>query len=116
MIDCFARLNSLPLISVALVQGHALGGGAELCVACDFRVMASTARIGFIHLKAGITACGGGTTRLIRLLGRQKTLELFCSAKLVSAEEALLSGLVSRLLPHSLSTSEEFVECKKWIL
>ncbi|CAL1547474.1 unnamed protein product [Lymnaea stagnalis] len=113
--DTLTRLHNLPLVSVALLQGHTLGGGAELSTACDFRVMSSTARIGFVQIKMGVTAGWGATTRLVHLLGRHKALGLLSSAKVFSAEEALGEGLVDHILPYSLAQSEELDECKKWL-
>ncbi|XP_005090127.1 ethylmalonyl-CoA decarboxylase [Aplysia californica] len=110
------RLLNLPLISVALLQGHTLGGGAELSTACDFRVMSPTAKVGFVQIKMGLTTGWGATTRLVHLLGRQKALGLLCSAKVLSAEEAKSEGLVDSVMMYGLSQEDEFTECKKWLV
>jgi len=55
MYDSLQRLQKLPMISVALIEGKAIGGGAELTTACDFRLMSETAKLGFVHIKLGIT-------------------------------------------------------------
>ncbi|XP_059151584.1 ethylmalonyl-CoA decarboxylase-like [Physella acuta] len=109
------RLLNLPLVSVALLQGHTLGGGAELSTACDFRVVSPTARVGFVQAKMGVTTGWGATTRLVHLLGRKKTLDLLCSARVLSADDALRMGLVEHILPHSLTVTQEMAECTSWL-
>ncbi|XP_055886496.1 ethylmalonyl-CoA decarboxylase-like isoform X1 [Biomphalaria glabrata] len=109
------RLHNLPLISVALLQGHTLGGGAELSTACDFRVMSTSGKIGFVQVKMGITTGWGATTRLVSLLGRKKALQFLSSAKIMSAQEAHQEGLVDHILQNSLSHNEELEACKQWL-
>ncbi|KAH9523675.1 enoyl CoA hydratase domain-containing protein 1, partial [Bulinus truncatus] len=113
--DTLTRLLNLPLISVALIQGHTLGGGAELCTACDFRVMSPKAKIGFVHLKMGLTTAWGAATRLTKLLGHRKTLDLLCSAKILLPSAALRIGLVDYVLPEDVCI-DELQETKKWLL
>ncbi|KAH9523679.1 enoyl CoA hydratase domain-containing protein 1 [Bulinus truncatus] len=113
--DTLTRLLNLPLISVALIQGHTLGGGAELCTACDFRVMSPKAKIGFVHLKMGLTTAWGAATRLTKLLGHRKTLDLLCSAKILLPSAALRIGLVDYVLPDDVCI-DELQETKKWLL
>ena len=81
------------MITVALVRGHAIGGGAELATACDFRLMEADARIGFVQSTMGVAPGWGGGTRLVRLLGRKKALELMISARVLPAVEAVAEGL-----------------------
>ncbi len=94
----FSRIQSLPLLSVALVQGKALGGGAELTTACDFRVMTKDAEIGFVHIRLGVTAGWGGGSRLVQILGPCKALEVMMSGRLIKADEALNLGLVQHVI------------------
>ncbi|CAL1532160.1 unnamed protein product [Lymnaea stagnalis] len=112
--DTLTRLLNLPLISVALVQGHTLGGGAELSTACDYRVMSSTAKIGFVQMKMGLTTAWGAATRLTRLLGRRKAINLLCSAKILTARSALSEGLADYVIPESCD--DELQETKHWLL
>ncbi|CAG5128454.1 unnamed protein product [Candidula unifasciata] len=114
--DALTRLLNLPLISVALLQGHTLGGGAELATACDYRVISPSAKVGFVQIKMGLTTGWGATTRLVHLLGRQKAISLLTSGKVMAAEEALNEGLVDHVLPYSLASSDELGECKKWLI
>ena len=74
-----ARLQSLPLITVAYVEGMALGGGAELMTACDYRLARENAKIGFVQVRIGITAVWGGGARLVQLIGYNKALNLLAT-------------------------------------
>ncbi|XP_077383023.1 ethylmalonyl-CoA decarboxylase isoform X2 [Festucalex cinctus] len=83
------RLLRLPLITVALVEGRALGGGAELTTACDFRLMAPGSVIQFVHKHMGVVPGWGGAARLVRLVGSQNSLKLLCGASKVDPEFGL---------------------------
>lgn len=63
MQDALTRLHRLPMVSVCLVQGFALGGGAEIAVSCDYILAAENAKLGFVHGKMGIITAWGGATR-----------------------------------------------------
>lgn len=87
----------IPSPTVAVVGGHALGGGCELALACDFRVMArGGATIGLPEVRLGLLPSGGGTTRLPRLIGRAAALDLLLRGRQVEAGEAEHIGLVNR--------------------
>ncbi|KAH6922289.1 hypothetical protein HPB50_012068 [Hyalomma asiaticum] len=105
-------LRDLPLISVALIQGRALGGGAELTTACDFRVMVHGAEIQFVQVRMGLVPGWGGTTRLVRLLGAHEALELLASGRKVGAEEAFELGLVDYILQNYESP---LAETRNWL-
>ena len=87
-------IRSFPLPVIAALNGDALGGGAELAMACDYRIGASHARMGFLQGKLAITTAWGGGIDLFRLLGTSRGLELLMSSRLVKAEEALALGLI----------------------
>ena len=87
-------LLALPVPSVAALDGLAVGGGAELAVACDWRVASPEARIHFIHAELGIAPGWGGTARLARLVGRNHALRVLTRARPVSRGEALTFGLI----------------------
>ncbi|MDT8272499.1 MAG: enoyl-CoA hydratase-related protein [Desulfomonilia bacterium] len=93
---------------IAAINGHALGGGCELSLACHFRYMAKSdrARIGCPELNLGIIPGWGGTQRLTRLLGRTKALDLILLSKRLTPEEALACGLVDALYPAEELMSE----------
>ena len=88
---------SFPVI--AACNGHTLGGGAVLALACDIRVAAASAKFGFPEVKVGAFASGSGTQRLPRLVGRGRALDLLLTGRIIDAAEALSYGLVEYLFP-----------------
>ena len=82
---------------IAAVNGLALGGGCELALACDLRVMDPAAQIGLTETKIGIIPGGGGTVRLARLVGVGRAKDLILTARRVEAAEALQLGLANRI-------------------
>jgi enoyl-CoA hydratase len=93
----FRRLERMGKPTVAAITGHALGGGCELALACDFRLMTSgEARIGLPEIGLGIIPGGGGTQRLPRLIGRARAAELLMLGTRLTAAEAERIGLVNR--------------------
>ncbi|CAI9555041.1 unnamed protein product [Staurois parvus] len=111
--NTLTKLQRLPLISVALVQGKALGGGAELCTACDFRLMTEDSEIRFVHKHMGLVPGWGGATRLIQLIGSRHALKLLSSALRVHPKYALNIGLADEIL--SSGTDGPLAEAQKWI-
>ena len=87
-------IRNFPVPVVAALNGIALGGGAELAVACDVRVAAAHARIGFVQGTLNIPTAWGGGSDLAAILGPSRALELLCSARVLSAAEAQAAGLV----------------------
>ncbi|XP_032910301.1 ethylmalonyl-CoA decarboxylase isoform X1 [Catharus ustulatus] len=98
-------LCRLPLISVALVQGKAFGGGAELTTACDFRLMTPGSEIRFVHKHMGLVPGWGGGARLVRIVGSGAALQLLAGAARVDPERALSLGLSQETLPSSDGTT-----------
>jgi enoyl-CoA hydratase/carnithine racemase len=86
---------------IAACNGHTLGGGAVLALACDFRVAASSAKFGFPEVKLGAFASGSGTQRLPRLVGRGRALELLLTGRVITADEACQYGLVEYVYPDN---------------
>jgi len=91
------RLAATPFLSVAAVDGLALGGGLELAMAATMRVSGPRARYGLPEVKLGLIPGAGGTQRLPRLVGRGRALDIMLTARQVPAAEALAIGLVDRL-------------------
>lgn len=91
---CFHRFATMPKPVIAAINGHALGGGCELAMACDFRFMGK-GRIGLTELSLGLIPGAGGTQRMMRLLGRAKAMELIFTAKQLEAKEAEEAGLIN---------------------
>ena len=84
---------------IAACNGHTLGGGAVLALACDIRVAAASAKFGFPEVKVGAFASGSGTQRLPRLVGRGRALDLLLTGRVIDAAEALSYGLVEYVFP-----------------
>jgi enoyl-CoA hydratase len=98
----FAKLDTLPVASIALVNGYAFGGGAELAMACSFRLAAPNAVFGLPEIKLGLIPGYGGTQRLPRLVGEARALEIILTGRNVKAEEAERIGLVNAVVEGNL--------------
>jgi enoyl-CoA hydratase len=97
-----AKLDALPIPSIALINGYAFGGGLELALACTFRLAGPTARLGLPEIKLGLIPGYGGTQRLPRLIGEARALEMILTGRAVEAEEAKRIGLVNRIVDGDL--------------
>jgi enoyl-CoA hydratase/carnithine racemase len=95
-LDALARI---PKPVVAAITGYALGGGCEIALACDWRVAAEDAKLGQPEIKLGIIPGAGGTQRLPRLIGPARAKDLIMSGRSISAQEALVIGLVDKVVP-----------------
>jgi len=106
------RLEDLPIPVVAAMEGPALGGGAELALACDLRVMAESSYFSFVQLRVGIVPGWGGGRRLAEIVGWKRALGLFATTARLSAAEALHLGLADRPAPdgQAFHTARELVE------
>jgi enoyl-CoA hydratase/carnithine racemase len=93
------RLTALKTPLIAAVSGWALGGGCELALACDLIVASETAEFGQPEITLGIIPGGGGTQRLARVLGKQRTMDLILTGRRISAGEAQALGLVKLVAP-----------------
>jgi enoyl-CoA hydratase len=102
---CFTRVERSPKVTIAAIGGHALGGGCELALACDYRIMVAdgVATIGQTEVNLGIIPGAGGTQRLPRTVGRAKALEMMLEGTRIHAEEAERIGLV-----HEAVVPDEF--------
>jgi len=94
--DTLARMRK---VAIAAINGHALGGGCELALACDYRIMAAgKGLIGLPEATLGILPGAGGTQRLPRLVGLSKAMDILLRGKAMGPEEALQIGLVDRVV------------------
>jgi enoyl-CoA hydratase/carnithine racemase len=103
-------LEAIPKITIAAINGFALGGGLEVALACDFRYAAQDAQLGLPEIKLGIIPGSGGTQRLPRVVGHARARDLVYTGRRLPAGEALDIGLVDRLAPaadvYGLATHE----------
>lgn len=97
--NVFRKLETLPIPTIAAVNGYALGGGCELSMSCDIRLASENAVFGQPETGLGITPGFGGTQRMARLIGMGKAKELIFTAHNIKAQEALSVGLVQEVYP-----------------
>ncbi len=108
----FNAVEALPQVTIAAMNGHAMGGGCELALACDFRLLAAKGKIGQPETRLGIIPGWGGTQRITRYVPLGQARRLLFSGDSISAEEALRIGLVDEVVP----TPEEMDETiKRWL-
>lgn len=98
---------------MALIEGKALGGGAELTTACDFRLMTSDAVIQFVHKHMGLVPGWGGAARLVRIVGSQDALKLLAGAKKADPDYGMKIGLVDNVLNDS--EGDSLVDAERWL-
>lgn len=96
----FDFVENLSKPVIAAVNGFALGGGLELAMASHFRVASGNAKLGLPEVSLGVIPGYGGTQRLAQLVGRGKAMEMITTAGMISADEALLWGLVNHVVPE----------------
>ena len=93
------KLAELPFPTVAAIHGTAAGGGCELALACDFRILDAGGRMGLPETTLAIVPGAGGTQRLPRLIGTARAKKWIFTGRLFGAEEALADGVVDRIVP-----------------
>ncbi|MGH2750649.1 MAG: enoyl-CoA hydratase/isomerase family protein [Actinomycetota bacterium] len=97
--NVFTRLEQLPQVTIAAINGYALGGGCELALACDLRICAEDSKLGQPEILLGVIPGAGGTQRLPRLVGVGRAKEIIYSGRFVDADEARSIGLVAEVAP-----------------
>lgn len=112
-IEVFRSLEKSRLPVVAAVQGLCLAGGLELMLCCDVVFAAKSARIGDQHAQYGLLPGWGGSQRLPRVIGMRRALDLFYSARWISADEALSMGLVNHVAEDDRLGEEAHAYCVK---
>src|SRR3989442_1230026 len=109
--EVFRKMENTPMVFVAAIAGHALGGGLELALACDLRFAAhGSYRIGLPEVNLGLFPGSGGTQRLPRLVGLSRGLDLIVNAETLSPEEAHEAGVVNRLYDDGAACSAAALE------
>jgi enoyl-CoA hydratase len=94
----YRQLALLPVPSIAAIEGHALGGGLELALCCDFRIATTRSKLGMPELKLGVTPGSGGTQRLPRIVGPARAKEIILLGEPMDATTALSIGLLTRVV------------------
>lgn len=116
MQNTLTRLQRLPLISVALVEGRALGGGAELVLSCDFILMVRGSVVQFVHKHMGLVPGWGGAARLVRIVGSQNALKLLGGAIKVGPELGLHIGLADDILEEDQEEQRTLLQqAENWL-
>jgi enoyl-CoA hydratase/carnithine racemase len=111
----WTRVDQFPKPVVAAINGFAYGGGCELALACTFRLMIESAEpiIGLTELNLGIIPGWGGTQRMMRTIGKAKTLDLILFSKRLNSQEALDMGMVDRVIPADRFMEDVFDFCRQ---
>jgi enoyl-CoA hydratase len=112
----FDRLEAMELPVIAAINGVAAGGGLELALSCDFRIVSEAARMGFPENKVGLIPGSGGCSRLVKLIGAAQSKRLVMTGKMIDASEALALGLIEEtapaeaLMPRAMEFAQELAE------
>lgn len=99
-------LHEMPKVTIGAINGPAAGAGLSIAMACDLRIAADTARFGTAFARVGFSGDFGGTYLLTQLVGPAKARELYFTAEVIGADEALKLGLVNRVVPAASLTEE----------
>jgi len=102
----FRKLEDLPPIVVAAINGPAVGIGLELCTLCDFRYASDKAKLGEVAVPAGFLPESGGARNLPKLVGVGRAMEMILTGRIIDANEAERIGLVDRVIPHKYLMDE----------
>lgn len=100
--DLFNEINSYPKVTIAAINGYALGGGCELALACDIRIASQQAKLGLPELSLGIIPGAGGTQRLIEHIGLGNALYFTLTGEMIDAKRALEMNLVSKIVDENV--------------
>ena len=110
MADIFKKLSEMPKLTIAVLKGHALGGGLELALACDLRIADKDVQIGLPEVTLGLVPAWGGTQRLPKLIGLGKAMELITTGRKISGQEAFEIGIVNKIFEKIDSESIQYAE------
>ena len=110
--EAFMLLETMPQVTIAAVNGYALGGGCEISMACDIRIASDNAKFGQPEVGLGILPGFGGTQRLARLVGKGRAKEIIFTCDQIDAQEAYRIGLANKVVPQDelLDTCQSMAE------
>jgi enoyl-CoA hydratase len=97
----YTEFERLPIPTIAMINGYCLGGGCELAMACDIRIASPGAKFGLPELRHGVIPGGGGTQRLVQLVGLGRAKELVLTGRFIDAKEAERIGLINHVVPKN---------------
>ena len=112
MHDSLWRLTFLPYLTLSLVKGRAIGGGAELCTATDFRVFSPSGSVTFVQSKMGLTTGWGGGSRLVKIIGQKEALKTLVKSTEIDAQEAEKLGLCDLI---TYGEDKSLYEATRWL-
>ena len=98
----YGKIEDLEIPTIAAIEGYALGGGLELSLTCDFRIVSKTAKLGLPEINLGIMPGAGGTIRLPRLIGESRAKEMIFTGMPINSEKAFEIGLVNAVIEGSV--------------
>ena len=101
MKGALTQLTQLPIPVIAAINGDAFGGGCEIITACDLRIAANHVRFSFAQVRNALTSGWGGTSRLVRLIGQSRAMELMLTARMMDVREAYEIGFVHQVVAKS---------------
>ena len=104
--DALFALENLPVPVIAAVNGYALGGGSEIAMACDLRIVDEDVRFGFVQIRQAVTPGWGGGQRLLRAVGYSRAMQLLLSGDVLQADQMLELGLVQAVVPQGTAVDE----------
>lgn len=110
----FDRIEALPIPVIAAINGFALGGGCEMSLACDLRIMADGTKIGVPEVRIGALAGAGGVQKLHRLVGRGKAMEWILLGTHIEPADALAHGLVTAVVPPDRVVDEALTWARRF--
>ncbi|CAO3633015.1 unnamed protein product [Cunninghamella echinulata] len=112
----FRDLETLPIPTIAAIEGTAVGGGLEMALSCDMRVAGPKAKLGLVETKLAILPGAGGTQRLSRLIGTSKAKELIFTAALLDSQTAHDYGILNYATDENVSAYQKAIEIGQRIL
>ncbi|MBK8022247.1 MAG: enoyl-CoA hydratase/isomerase family protein [Chloroflexi bacterium] len=98
--EALIKLERLPVPVIAAINGHALGGGAEIAMACDLRIIDAGARLGFVQIRRGLIPGWGGGQRLLRQVGYGRAIDILLRGQVLNADELVALGLATEIATH----------------